>query len=255
MDKDKQALKDFLGDLATSSEADLNLGGAEADDNTDAETPAEEVEKLPFHKIKEDPRFQRYVEKEINRKMKDYQPTREAEFNQDVREDSSLVDAFTQIIGNDTPEKLSALKALKNSIESMETRTKKAEEASQYVEESRKVLAEEKESIDFLNEGLEDIEDNFGVDLSSDSPKAKKMRNDYLDYLGKASPKNEYGKIKEYADMNFTFEEFMSKQKPERNDQAKQIAARGMSRSSTVDGTAPIKRITFENWKEIAGLE
>jgi hypothetical protein len=254
MDKEQKALKDFLGDLGgNNEEATLDLGQEEVKQETLETTPEPvEEEKLPFHK---DPKVQRYIERQLEKKLKDFQPSRQEQFQKEVQDENPLVDAFTEIIGNDTPEKVSALKALKNAISSMEERTLKAEEASKYIEESRKAQEEERQAMAYLEDGLERIEENFDVDLSSNSPLAKKTRNEFLDFLGRISPKDENGEVSNYADPEESFKIFQSMKKPETNTQAKQIVSRGMSRSSTDATNTPTKRITFDNVREMMGLE
>ncbi len=257
MDKEQKALKDFLGDLGGSTEeAELNLDGTTdttTEDKTDDEpvVPAEE-EQLPFHK---DPKVQKYIERQLDKKLKNYQPTRQEQFITDVQEDTSLIDAFTGIIGNDTPEKVHALKLLQKSIDNMEARTKKAEEASAVVDEMRKNQQEEQQSIRYLEDSIERIEENYNVDLTSGSSASRKARNDFLDFLGKISPKDEDGEIRDYADPEESFEIFQSLKKPQVNTQAKDIASRGITRSSADSTNTPTKRITFDNVREMMGLD
>lgn len=258
MEKEQKALKDFLGNLGGNTEEvglDLGQETETLENNEDIPEVAIEEEIIPFHKMKEDPRFQRYVEKEVKKKMNDYKPTQAETFIKETKEDTSLVDAFEAIIGNDTPEKVNALKGLKNALSSMEERTKKAEEASEFVEQTRQQQLQERQAMEYLEDGLDRIEDNYEVDLSSGSALSKKTRNDFLDFLERISPKDENGDVKEYADIDFAYEEFNKRQKPETNSQAKQIASRGISRSSVDATNTPTKRITFENVREMMGLE
>ena len=259
MDKEQQTLKDFLGDLGGNKEELIpNLEGTEEvkPEETKAEDtqPIEDVEKLPFHKIKEDPRFQRFVEKEINKKLKDFKPSSQEQFVKEVQDEDPLIDAFTGIIGNDTPEKVNALKQLKKSMADVQERA--AEKAyARFAEESRAAREEEAQAVEELSEGLERIEENFNVDLSSNSTLAKKTRNDFLDFVERISPKNSDGEVTEYADLEQAFQTFQEMHKPEKNTQAKEIASRGMSRSSTDATNTPTKRVTFENVREMMGLD
>lgn len=249
MDKEQDALKNFLGDLGDNIEDPKVNDVVETPVEATEEVPTEE-EKLPFHR---DPKVQRYIERQLENKLKDFQPSSQEQFVKEVQEENSLIDAFQTIIGNDTPEKVAALKALGKSL--ADVQDKAAEKAyARFAEEQRQVQIEEQEAVNELSEGLERIEEEFNVDLSSNSASAKKLRNEYLEYLGKISPKDEYGNVKEYADMDYSFEEFMSRQKP-LNTQAKQIASRGMSRSSADATNTPTKRITFGNVREMMGLD
>ena len=71
MDKDKSAVQEFLGDLKGGD----NLQETDPFANLNKEEqPEEKTEKkeevLPFHK---DPKIQKYIEKEISRKLSEYE--------------------------------------------------------------------------------------------------------------------------------------------------------------------------------------
>lgn len=255
MDKEQEALKNFLGNLGGNEEAELNLGQEIQEEIPEVINEEQGEEKIPFHK---NPKLDKYLsrrEAKIREELKkEFQSSRQEQFSQEVQEDDSLISAFEAIIGNDTPEKVHALKQLKKSI--ADTQDKAAEKAyARFAEESREIQLQEAQAVEELTDGLDRIEENFNVDLSSNSPLAKKTRNDFLDFLGRISPKNEYGEVTEYADIEEAFETFQSIRKPQNSNQAKQIASRAVARS-VGDGTqTQTKRITFENWKELAGLE
>lgn len=273
MTKEQQALKDFLGNLGTNTdEAELNLGegtpegqegaastdeGATTTDDQGAQTEDIGAIRTPkFHELRNDPRFERFVAKEIKKRMGDIQPTRQEQFISDAtNEDSSLVDAFTAIIGNDTPEKVAALNQLKRTISQMDARTKAAEGAVQVVEQYKERDAEVQRSREYLQDSFEEIEDSYGIDLLSNSAAAKKTRGDFVEFLEKISPKDEFGDIKEYADPVEAYEIFQTLKKPQPSTQAKNIVARSVSRSSADAANTPTKRITFENVREMMGLE
>lgn len=257
MDKEQELLKEFLGNLNDVQDNQFDFSNTETPvveetGEVEPEVKEDTVESLPFHKIKQDPRFQRFVEKEISKKMKDVQPV-----TQEVREtkNSSLVDAFTEIIGNDTPEKVKALQALQESITTLETKAQKAEEAARYAEDLRQAQLEEKKAIEFLEEGMERIEEEFNTDLSSSSLQAKKTRNDFLDFLERISPKDENGDITDYADPIESFRIFQEVTKKTDKSKAKEIASRSMSRPSTDNTNSPVKRVTFDDVREMFGIQ
>lgn len=237
----------FLGDLAKSE--DVFETKEEAEEIPVAETEAVE-DKIPFDK---DPKVQKYIDKIVNKKLEELKPLAQEQFIKEV-EESPLVDAFTTIIGNDTPEKVNALKALRKTLDSLEERAKKAEEAAELVTQSRQEQEAEKENLNYLQEGFNQIEDTFKVDLSSETALAKKTRNEFIDFIEKIAPKNADGEVAEYPDLVQSFQIFKEMNKPAQNTQAKHLAARSMTRSGE-SSTAPSKRITFENVREMIGLE
>jgi len=217
--------------------------------------PEVQEEKIPFHKIKEDPKFQRFLDKEIDRRMKDFQPTRQEQFKEELTNDGSKYLSYAErILGTDTEENKAKSQVLAQIFSEIEN---KATETSynRFAEESKAERQAEIESVNQLQDGLDRIEENFGVDLSSNSATAKKTRNDFLDFVGRISPKNEYGEIKEYADLESAFETFKEMRKPETNTQAKQIASRGMQSSAVSSAGTVTRRITAGNLRSVMGLE
>ncbi len=214
--------------------------------------PEVQEEKIPFHKIKEDPKFQRFLDKEIDRRMKDILPVRQEQPREVVKDDKYLSYA-EKILGNDSDENKAKSQVLAQIFSEIES---KATESSynRFAEESKQARQAELDAVNELQDGIDRIEENFGIDLSSNSVTSKKMRNDFLDFLGKVSPKNEYGEIKEYADIEAAFETFKEMRKPETNTQAKQIASRGIANSNASSSTVT-RRITAGNLREVMGLE
>ncbi len=94
-------------------------------------------------------------------------------------------------------------------------RAEEAEEVSKY--ESK------------IEAGLESIEDEFGVDLTSD--KAEKDRKAFLDFTAKIAPKDDDGNPIELPDLVSAYEIFKSTQKPKENTRRTEIAARSMQQS------------------------
>ena len=56
--------------------------------------------------------------------------------------------------------------------------------------------------------GLARIEDNYDVDLTSTAPQAKKLRTEFIEFVERIAPKDEYGNVKEYPDFESSFELF-----------------------------------------------
>lgn len=242
MEKKKGAEDDFLAGLDDTKDTD-NLG---LNTGTDELFPEETVEKkevledkdeddnIPFYKLAKNPKFLKFVEKQVEKKTKDFKPSAEQTFRQEVSVgDSDLVSAFTAIIGNDTEDKRNALKALENSLAKVDERaTQKAIAQLQKVQEDEKQREanEIEEAESELEEGFEEIETSFGVDITSGSPQANRLQNAYREFLQSIEPKGGY---QEYPDFSRTFELFKnSVQKQRSNATAKTLASRGMERST-----------------------
>ena len=204
MAKDNSAEDDFLGELAVNNEADpLENQGLEDifPEEEVTEQPKEVEEKTPsFHKLKDDPKFQRFLDKEIKRRMPEVKTSAQETFKQEVSAgDPDLVKAFEQILGNDTPEKVAALKALENSLAKVDERaTAKALERLQQVKEQEEEREEREleEARNEIEEGFEDIENYYGIELTDRQKQA------YKEFLLKVEPKGGY---QEYPDFVETF--------------------------------------------------
>lgn len=246
----------FLGEFGQNTdgtEGEITLPEVEGEIAPEAEPEVPE-EKIPFHKVKDDPKFQRFLEKEIDKRMKDFQPSRTEQFSKQVQEENPYTSYAEKLMGTDTNENKTKSKILADTL--LEIQSKAAESSyARFSEESKALRQQEIDSIDELQEGIDGIEDKFGVDLSSNSVAAKKTRNDFLDFLGRISPKDQNGEIKEYADMDYSFEEFSKRNKPELNTQAKQIVSRGMAASTAQASSIPTRRVTAGNLRSVLGLE
>ena len=139
-----------------------------------------------------------------------------------------------QLYGNDEKGKLAARITQDLLNQTREEASAKALEAIQgQQQEEQAEVAESQRELDTM---LEDIEDEYDVDLTSDSPSARKARQGFYSTLEKVSPKNEDGMVKEYADPIATWDYFQSQQTKEPN-RSKEIASRGNVSSGTSGGS------------------
>ena len=133
----------------------------------------------------------------------------------------------------DSPEAQKAWKLQQNFLQQAVEKGK--QEAIEALESRRRAEIEaEREAEQLIDSELERLEDTFNVDLTSNSPAARKARTEYLDLLEKISPKNESGSVSDYADFHSTFELYQKTRttdKPD-NSQRKQLADRSMQRPS-----------------------
>lgn len=219
---------------------------AEPKEEAEGETEGEE-KPLPFHK---DPKVQRYIEKEIAKKLSTVQPTETERFvNETAKADDEAEEILTRIIGNDTPEKKAAVQDFKRYLGSLEE--KGATKALQQLEyQQQEVVQAEEEAQEELSQGFENVEETFGVDLSSNTPQVRKTRNDFIDFIKRVAPKNEDGEVIGYPDFEQTFQLFQESAKRPQNSRAKELAARSTSRSSDAS-TAPA---TGKTWADVDRL-
>lgn len=90
-----------------------------------------------------------------------------------------------------------------------------------------------KENNEFVDSQLEGLEDESGLDLTSNSPIARKNRSEFLDMVTKFSSKDSDGYIQEYADFNEVFNVFKQTRKSGNNTSNKALASRGMARGGS----------------------
>lgn len=213
------------------------------------ETPEEEDKPLPFHK---DPKVQRYIQKELDKKLKDLQSNeRQSTERQFLEETKADADEGTlileRIIGNDTPEKVQAVRDFKRYLSSLEEKgAQKALEQLEYQAVLEK--QEEAQATAEIEQGFEDIEENFNVDLSSNSPQARKTRNEFIDFIKRIAPKDDEGGIVALPDLVETFDLYQSTRPKQSNTRAKELASRSMTRSTSApEGSQP----RDSSWKAV----
>lgn len=102
----------------------------------------------------------------------------------------------------------------------------------EFKEEQSRALAEQKQYESMIDDKLEDLEESFNVDLTSNAPAAKKARREYLEMVQKFSPKDEQGNITSYADFDSVFEMYQSSKKQPSQSRSKELADRSMTNSS-----------------------
>jgi len=234
--EDKKAVDEFLSGITAEQEDPFKQ--EEGTEKVEEETPEEEQEteeseeKLPFHK---DPKVQRYVEKQIAKALEGMKPQQQQKFIEDAQNSDDPVKAFEALIGNDTPEKQAVLNSLRKSFSSLE---EKATAAQRAIEEERQA---EEQATRELEEGFENIEDTFNVNLTG------KLKSDFIDFVRKVAPKDRDGDIVAYPDFVSTFETFQElRKKP--NTVNRSLAARSMARSAEAQ---PSKADEPINWNTV----
>lgn len=259
-DSEKDFLADVLGETHdndfTSEDTGEDLFAAPKEGEGQVEE--EEVYHKPVS-YRKDEKLQRYIDKQVARKLKDFKPSSEETFKQDLSAsgDDEIVSALTRLVGNDTDEKKSVLNDLKKALDKRDERaSQKAYE--RLIEVQQEAEQEEEQEIeeaeDELEDGFETIEQNFGIDLTSGSPRANRLQNAYRDFLLSMEPRGGY---QEYPDFNRTFELFKNSVKRS-NSTAKNLASRGMERSGQVSQTEQsfVKKENNESlWQKLERLK
>lgn len=236
----KETTADFLNNL-TEDKVDLFKEPVLSEEKEIDEL--KEEKRLPFNK---DPKVQRYISDEIAKRLEFVKPSAEQSFRREVTEELDLPPALVKLVGNDTPEKREALKGLADHLASL---TDKAQEkfVQKMQEQEEQSREEDNAALSELNQGFEDIEDSYGVDISSNAASAQRTRAAFVEYLRKVSHKNADGEVDQFADIPAAWEEFQERNKPQSNQRSKELAARGMTRS-TDTSSAPK---AGNSWKDV----
>ncbi len=249
----KNEVDEFLGDVKKDSnedpfkqESEDPFASKEAKtDKVEDEVVADE-KPLPFHK---DPKVQRYIQKEIEKVTKGGTRISETEkFVKDTNDKDEADEILTRIIGNDTPEKIQGIKDFKRLLNGL---TEKARnEALESIEaRQQEEVQQEQQAQEELEQGFENIEETFSVDISSNTPVARKTRNEFIDFIKRVSPKDADGEIIAYPDFEETFKLFQertAKTAPS-NSKAKELASRSMSRSGDASNAPKQKSNSWDD--------
>lgn len=243
MNEENNAVSNFLNEV--SEPRDIFK---EEPEQGEATEEVVEEKALPFHR---DPKVQKYVEKQVEKALSS---RTFAEKSASVEATSSDVEdviaAFTEIVGNDTPEKVRALKALEKTLQGSDERaSKKAIEQFQLQQKeaiTQQAQAEE-QAQEELDNYFDEIEDVYGVDLSSNTTSAKQMRSQFIDYVRKIAPKDASGEVSAFPDLVASFEVFQEQVKRAPATRAKEFANRGIARSGDTTATVPPGR----SWKDV----
>lgn len=228
------ALQDFLKDLPSEDKNETDLFSenlqAPAAKADDSEEPAKDSEP---HKNRRHRRLEAQLqnEREENIRLKALAEGRSEarQFAQENNVDERLIEMY----GNTDDGK----KAARLHMELLNDATSKGKElALQELKEERAREAEAQKNYEsFIDSELEAIEDEHNVDITSDSPAARKMRREFLEAVQKLSPKDQDGTITGYADFGAVWETFSEKRAKPDNSRAKEAAARSMAPTGAVD--------------------
>lgn len=123
-----------------------------------------------------------------------------------------------------------------------------------------KALEVQRQEEQFIDSQLEEIEEMYNLDLTSNAPAANKARREFLEMIQTLSPKNESGEIIEYADFPSTFEIYQktrpAKKTSETVSRQKELASRSMQTPANSE-EGKDSRITpgFRGWQKDYNLD
>jgi hypothetical protein len=243
---EKDSVASFLDEFSNKSENPFDVQpkdpfNQEIIPEEKAEEPEKEDKPVPFHK---DPKVQRFIEKEINKRMADIKP---AEPTKEKVSQDDEDDYYARLIGNDTPEKVAMIREAKlRDQKLLEQAEERAFNRLSRTEQEK--MRAEQEAEQELTSAFENIEETFDVDISSNNPIAKKTRQEFVAFVEKIAPKDRNGTIVDYPDMNSAWETFQTIQKSTAQpNRAKELAARSMARSAETKVDLNQKRTTWDD--------
>lgn len=248
MDKNKSAVDNFLGEFGENNDKVNPFEDTQKDpfapQETVEQTEEEKEEKVPFHK---DPKLQKFIDKEINRRMAEFKPVEVEAKSKDTEDEVS--DVLTRLIGNDTPEKVSMVKEFKNILEKG-TQRAKAEAIAELEARQEQEVEADREAEQELDNAFESIEETYDVDITSNSAIARKTRQEFVSFVEKIAPKDRNGEIVDYPDMASAWETYSEiKKSTATPNRAKELASRSMARSAEADTKQP-ERISWNKVDE-----
>lgn len=215
-----------------SSELQKLFKPAEEIFNPQVNAPADDADELPTelrnrHVRQQDRKIQELREENIALNAR-YETMSEAvKLRQEVAPDE--LDAMVaRIYGTDKPENAAATDLLTKAFKGYSERAERNAIEKFRAEQEQSEGAVDKE-VKNLESYIEEIEDTYGVDLSSNQS-ARDKRSEYLTLLEKLSPKSN-GEVIDYADPFETYELFASRQPQSR---AKEFSQRSMANSRPV---------------------
>lgn len=177
---------------------------------------------------------------------------------QKLNQDTTTLDEDTKdllrLYGDDDKGRQAA-ELTKSLLERVSERTK-SDTIKALRDEEIESQQEERQYESYIDGQLESLEDEHNIDLTSDSPSARKARKGLLEIVQTLSPKDENGIITGYADFDGAFEVYQDRAKQERPDNTrnKEVASRSMERSG---GTASVRKAPtpgFDGWKQDYGI-
>lgn len=171
-------------------------------------------------------------------------------FKQDT---GTLDEDLARIYGADTPQNAEATRILQGAFKRYSDKAK-AEALEEFRSLQAQVAEERRKAESFVTSELESIEDDFDVDLTSDSPAARKRRAGLLELVEKLSPKDKDGNITDYADFGTAYEIYQSREQKRDATRKKAVVTRTMTKSGTSASTKTPQDEAAEKWLKENGI-
>lgn len=180
----------------------------------------------------------------------------ESESSRFIQEtDNTDVDARWLRIYGDTPETREAWRLQKDILNDYkeEARQEALNDVHDQQIESAKLQQEAESTID---SELEAIEDEFNIDVTSNSPAAIKARREFLGMIQDASPKDENGEITAYADFGTVWEYYQLKNSKDKGstDRKREISSKTMNKQNGSTTTEQTITPGFNGWRKDYGM-
>ncbi len=231
----------FLKDLVTDNRVDVFEQPLTPDPEKEQDTVVEDKEVLPEPKNRHERRLEKALqeEREAARFLAGKIEAR-SEAQRVVTEESDYLKAIERIYGNDTPEAQLATDLLKKAIVGARDDAK-TQAIAELREERQREAQETQDAEQELDTFIEDIEDTYNVTLTEAQQKS------YFTLLGRMSPKDSNGNVKEYADPHAVWEVFEDRlNKRGTDNRAKDLSARSMVQSGAASsGTTEDPNLQF----------
>lgn len=205
---------------------------------------------IPFDK---NPKIMRFIDRQVKKRINEIAPKREER----QMETTNTVDVPQEwlVMYGDSEESRRAWKLQEKILNDYKDLAK--QEALETIrldqEKERKEIAKFQ---DFIENSLEDIEEQYNVDLTSKSKDAQSRRADFLELVQRLSPKDASGNVITYADFNTAWELFNEKNKSNPQEDStisrqKNLANRTLQKTSD---SIPVKQKGYEPGMGFAGV-
>lgn len=225
MENEKDVVADFLN---LAPQDPFKETEVTKEDEPEVEEDSVEEKSLPFH---QDPKVQKFIDKQVEKRLATFKPEVER-FQESVKQDEiNLPSSFIKLVGNDTEDKKQVLRDLSSYFSNLKGEARK-EFLAEIQQQEEQQQAEDQAALSELESGFEEIEENFNIDLSSNTAVAQRTRTAFVDYLKKVSHKNADGEVDQFADIPAAWEEFQSRQQKS-NATAKKLASRSIGSSQS----------------------
>lgn len=242
------AVQDFFENLPheDKQEADIFGEGTEKPETSEKEETQQEPEKAAARPNRRERRYDKQLQWEREQRIAAEARAKAFEEARATAQNESVDERLVRLYGAENVEAAKLHQELLN-----DARATAEENAYRRIQAEQEAARKEQENFEsFIDEELEGIEDDFNVDVTSDSPAARKARREFLELVQKLSPKDEQGNITAYADFAQTWELYQSKrEKPADASRAKEIAARTMEKTQTGQPAPKQPTPGFRGWQ------